>query len=303
MYKCSECGKTFDKKPDYCDCGNDEFINDTPTVKEEKTNIVKKEVENTWFKDNLPSLCFLFVCIILSVVILLVKVNVPEKTVQHQQEKKETISKKVNWELFEDNQIKQTTPKNTVQQPVQPVVQQPVQKHVQNTVKNIQPKQVKKETKEIKQNKQTTQKTQAKTQVTQKSQPVQKPQTTQKTQQTQPVQKTTQSQTNVQQIPKVDTQKILNNYKNSVAKSFYAKINFGNVIGSGSCEVTFKVDSNGNVYNKSFSKLSSNTTLNDAVFNGVNIVSRVQTPPSEYKGETLRMQVGFNNGNYYIRVY
>ena len=25
MYKCSECGKTFSQKPDYCDCGNDTF--------------------------------------------------------------------------------------------------------------------------------------------------------------------------------------------------------------------------------------------------------------------------------------
>lgn len=286
MYKCLECGKTFDKKPDYCDCGNDEFINDGTTVKEEK-NIVKK-TENTWFKDNLPSLCFLLVCIILSGIILLVKVTVPEKTVQNLQEKKETISKKVNWELFEDNQVKQTTLKNTPQQPVQPVVQKPVQKPIQKVVqtpaKPVQQKQVKKETKQTQPVKQKTQ----------------KQQTTQKTQTSKKTQKSTTE--NVYQSQKVDTQKILNNYKNSVAKTFYSKINFANVIGNGTCEVTFRIDSNGNVLKKSFSRLSSNTTLNDAVFNGVNIVSRVQTPPSEYKGETMRLQVGINAGNYYIKI-
>ena len=26
MYKCTECGMEYEVKPDYCDCGNDEFI-------------------------------------------------------------------------------------------------------------------------------------------------------------------------------------------------------------------------------------------------------------------------------------
>ena len=26
MYKCTECGLEFENKPDYCDCGNDEFV-------------------------------------------------------------------------------------------------------------------------------------------------------------------------------------------------------------------------------------------------------------------------------------
>ena len=25
MYKCKECGAEYKEKPDYCDCGNDEF--------------------------------------------------------------------------------------------------------------------------------------------------------------------------------------------------------------------------------------------------------------------------------------
>lgn len=35
MYKCTECGMEFEIKPDYCDCGNDEFVL-TVTAKEEK---------------------------------------------------------------------------------------------------------------------------------------------------------------------------------------------------------------------------------------------------------------------------
>lgn len=36
MYKCKECGAEYEEKPDYCDCGNDEFIELSP-VKEEQT--------------------------------------------------------------------------------------------------------------------------------------------------------------------------------------------------------------------------------------------------------------------------
>ena len=53
MYKCKECGAEYEEKPDYCDCGNDEFeitgintesaVNTKDTVNEIKPDIISQE--------------------------------------------------------------------------------------------------------------------------------------------------------------------------------------------------------------------------------------------------------------------
>lgn len=43
MYKCTECGLEFEIKPDYCDCGNDEFV--LTVTEEEKTPEPAKNIE------------------------------------------------------------------------------------------------------------------------------------------------------------------------------------------------------------------------------------------------------------------
>ncbi len=89
MYKCTDCGKEYETKPQYCDCGNitfEEII--TPSAKEtesginekreEKENIKnikpvprkRKEVKNQE-KIDMPSLTIFIFCIILSVLSLI----------------------------------------------------------------------------------------------------------------------------------------------------------------------------------------------------------------------------------------
>lgn len=39
MYKCTECGLEFENKPEYCDCGNDEFVLTVSEIQNEKESV------------------------------------------------------------------------------------------------------------------------------------------------------------------------------------------------------------------------------------------------------------------------
>ena len=65
MYKCSDCGAEYKTKPDYCDCGNDSFIE----IKEEKKEFKLKPV-------NVDSSIWVLVgCLILSLLVLIFFAN------------------------------------------------------------------------------------------------------------------------------------------------------------------------------------------------------------------------------------
>ena len=78
MYKCSECGKTFNQKPDYCDCGNDTFEiiaeNNPPKA---APSYIRSAQQNTVSKSSVQgsidkkSVLILALCIILSIISLL----------------------------------------------------------------------------------------------------------------------------------------------------------------------------------------------------------------------------------------
>jgi len=92
----------------------------------------------------------------------------------------------------------------------------------------------------------------------------------------------------------------VNNYKASLRNTIGKKINFANVVGDGSCAVSFTVDSNGKLTNRKFSKQSSNITLNDAVYSAMMSTPTFKAPPEGYKGETMTINVKFYNGNFEI---
>ena len=78
------------------------------------------------------------------------------------------------------------------------------------------------------------------------------------------------------------------------------KINFANVVGDGSCSITFTINSSGKLTNRKFSQQSSNITLNDAVYNAMLATSSYNPPPEGYKNETLTFYVKIYNGNFEI---
>ncbi len=89
-------------------------------------------------------------------------------------------------------------------------------------------------------------------------------------------------------------------YKSNLRNSIGRKIDFTKVIGDGECALSFKVNSNGRLTSKAFTKQSSNITLNDAAFNALNTMTSFNPPPEGYNGETLRLNIKFYNGNFEI---
>lgn len=90
------------------------------------------------------------------------------------------------------------------------------------------------------------------------------------------------------------------NYKASLRNNIGKKINFANVIGDGSCAITFKVDSSGKLINRNFATKSSNITLNDAVYSAMMSTPSYNPPPEGYKSETMTLKVKMYDGNYEI---
>ena len=90
------------------------------------------------------------------------------------------------------------------------------------------------------------------------------------------------------------------NYKIALRNKIASNINFGRIVGDGSCTISFKISSSGTLTNRQFAKLSSNDSLNDAVYNGVMQTPAYNPPPSGYKNETLRLTVKMYGGNFEV---
>lgn len=119
---------------------------------------------------------------------------------------------------------------------------------------------------------------------------------------------TVQPQTTVTQAaPKVQQGKSaaelkqeLTTYKASLRNNIGKKINFANIVGDGSCAITFTINSSGKLTNRKFSQQSTNITLNDAVYNAMMSTPSYNPPPEGYRNETLTFYVKIYNGNYEI---
>ena len=92
----------------------------------------------------------------------------------------------------------------------------------------------------------------------------------------------------------------LANYKINLRNEIGKKIDFTRVIGDGDCIISFKIDLSGKLINRTFTKQSSNITLNNAVYNAMMATPSYNPPPSSYKNETYRLYVKFTSGNFAI---
>ena len=112
-----------------------------------------------------------------------------------------------------------------------------------------------------------------------------------------------QGSTTLRPKTQIDTQalkKELNNYKIGLRNTIGRKIDFAKVIGDGECTVSFKVASNGKLTNRTFTKQSSNITLNDAVYSAIMDTPSYNPPPTGYKNEAMSLHIKFYNGNFDI---
>ena len=234
---------------------------------------------------------------------LIAKVVEPQiikpKEVETKPQNQQPKTTKVELKYFPNvNNTKNTQPKKTnTTVSTKPKQTQPQKQSQQQTQQQTKPKttQTKTTTQTAQvqkpvQNQQTAK--QSNIQVQTKTQPVQNQQTVAKTQ-TAPVQNTQTVNTQV-------SKKELTTYKANLRNTIGKKIDFANVVGDGSCTVSFKIDSNGKLINRSFSKQSSNTTLNDAVYKAVMQTPSYNPPPAAYNGETMSLKTSFYNGNFEV---
>ena len=340
MYKCSECGKTFSQKPDYCDCGNDTFEimpdNNPPKAApsyiryEQQNPASKSSVQGSIDKKSVLILAF---CIILSIFSLLF-INIGSDEDKSTSENKPASNKIANKnipsidEIWIESKIKKTgntvankqetqsipivsdvintynNVKNQISAPVQKsnVYNQKASTPVYNTYK---PSSTVKKTSSANKAaapkktvaKTTTSNTNVKTNTTNKSNAT-------AAKQSSSVTKKVSAKPSAQ--PAVNTaamQKEYQNYKIGLRNKIASNINFVNVVGDGSCVVSFKIDSSGNLVNRAFSQQSINDSLNDAVYSAMMNTPSYKTPPAAYKNQTLKLSVKMSGGNFEVNLY
>ena len=337
MYKCTECGTEFDKKPDFCDCGNDTFEEIKPVVIEEpkpqtpkEKTVVPQNKERPVEKKprDILSWAIFATCLMLSLIIIFFVGNPKEKIVEEVQKEQAVIANIPSIEKFWNNStvgvksddvevqpeekpkpIQQFVQKVVAQTPKTPVSTQKPAAQKQKTQTNTQTtKPVQKPATQTNTSNQT--KTTQPAAVNTTSKP-QIPQNTlkevnnqqaakpvQNTQQVKPAQTTTPVQTS--QVNTAAQKQELANYKISLRNTIGRKIDFTKVVGDGDCIVSFKVNSSGQLINRSFTKQSSNITLNDAVYQAMMSTPSFTKPPEIYNNETFSLNITFKNGNFAI---
>ena len=332
MYKCTECGSEYQIKPDFCDCGNDCF---TIVQQEKKEYKIEKQAEHpdlvqrTEPQSNFAvnsdnkrmvlkpsidpvSLIIFIVCLILSVLVILFAWNPKEQGTSELKTEQQMLPQKIP---NIDKLWNSTPPVSNVSTVNEDVKSKETIKAPENIIKvKVAPQQIQKKAAQQKKTTQTKVNQNITTNQIKKTnqvQPVKAP-TVQQAQ----VQKTNMNETEPKQTTVVsqDQEKIrqeqarksaeakqeLNNYKISLRNTIGRKIDFTKVIGDGSCTVSFKINESGRLVSRSFTKQSTNITLNDAVYSAVMSTPVYNPPPSGYNNETLNLNIKFYNGNFEI---
>lgn len=291
----------------------EEKIEKTPKKeKRQEPLIVFERPDLPQIKIEPISLTIFLICLILSFVIVFFVGN-PDPNAQAKKEvEQQTINKNIpNIDKLWDNtkptaqqvaetQVVEETPAESVveQEPVQ--VENPVQKIIApqktQTPKKVQTKNnsavtlpMPKGSKPV--NVGTTQ---------QKS----KPTTTAKPQQTSKTSTTTQKQ-KAQSTAKTSTATSANPqemayYKVALRNKIASKIDFTNILGDGTCVVSFKVSSSGQLTNRAFAKQSDNGMLNDEVYQAIMSTPTFKAPPTGYNGATMRLTVRMYGGQFEV---
>lgn len=284
MFRCKECGCEFDIKPEYCDCGNNTFDEITSA-----SNVQVPDVR------QILSVVIFVLCLILAIIPWTiypkVKIEKPEPNIESNirsaleipdieklwvesrpKSSGDTSAQVVKKEAQKTLNPKAQPIKQSVAKPVQKTSQKPVKPTASSIIKNTNqkvtaqkpPKVVEKVSQQVMKQTQTT-----------------KPQS-------------------VAVNPKPVDMTPLINYKNDLRIALLSKLNVPNIQGVGDCAVSFSINSDGKLLNRSFVYKSSNKSVNDEVYYMLMRLAYFKKPPSIYKGETLKLKFYFNNGYYEI---
>lgn len=284
MFRCKECGYEFDIKPEYCDCGNNTF-DEIISVQNSKNPDIRQII----------SVVIFVLCLILAIIPWTIKSDIkqekqvlPDKGVTSSvpaipdieklwEDPRPKISGDTSAQVVKKEAQKVSKP---VVQPIKQPVAKPVQKTPPNPVKPVPLSKIKNANQKV-----TAQKP---------------PKVVEKVSQ----QVMSQTQSAKPQKAAVKTAPVdmtpLINYKNDLRIALLSKLNVPNIQGVGDCAVSFSVNSDGKLLNRSFVYKSSNKSVNDEVYYMLMRLPYFKKPPSIYKGETLKLKFYFNNGYYEI---
>lgn len=301
MYICTECGLQYKNKPQYCDCGNDEFREQV---------VLKTSFDWKHFFERMGinpySLLFLLVCIILSFVILFCveskleidsaktptnvtkpKTNIPDIDTLWI----ESMSKVDNIQVVEKQIVKQQKQESKTVKTV--LAKNNTKNKISNNNNQTQKQNIRKNTK-------TNPAKITKTTVSASTDVVTKKNNTPNS--------TTQTKSNsVTIVPKTVTNQDakknnqeLYNYKIQLRQALFSKLSVALIQGSGECGIEFAIDSTGKLINRNFTYQSDNKTVNDEVYKMLMRLPKYYPPPAAYNGEKIKMVFSFDNGSYSI---
>ena len=211
MYKCSECGTEYEIKPDYCECGNDTFVeitkvNNSSKIQPAHQTVNKKEIKSEKLVIDWIPLTVLMISIILSLFILFFVGNSQNNDVNSDKKTEQnlTILEIPNIDTFwDDAPVKVTEPlKENTEEPEAPIVK---------TIEDIKQIFTPKVTQPTQKPKTEVQKTAPKITV--------KPQATKTTPKQQPVKQTTAPVVNTIQTSSQDITNLTNRVKNNISYS------------------------------------------------------------------------------------
>jgi len=287
MYICKECGQQYKIKPEYCDCGNDEF-QEPETI---KTVAPKKLV-----KAGVSPFAILFfvICVVLSLIILFgfnpKNQNNEIKTPKVIQTKSEIPAIDTLWvEPVPKGDITEVISKPTVKEKT-------IQQIKKVSTKKTTSVNVKPSKSNVTTNKNTTAKTAKKNTTPNKTQ--------ENNPQTAPKITTNSATTTVKKTVTNDSAKKNNqelyNYKIQLRQALFSKLSVVSIQGSGQCGIEFSIDSTGKLINRRFTYQSENKTVNDEVYKMLMRLPKYYPPPLGYNGEKIKMVFSFDYGNYSI---
>lgn len=293
MYKCTECGQIYQTKPDYCDCGNNDFLE----IKEQKhaeyvqENIPQK-ARIPFEKSDIISWSIFAVCVVLALLIWIFAWNEqPEpktkQTPSSSVQKTEIPDIDTIWNDELPSPVEQKKNEEPVNQ--EPAEQEPqVIKIIKNVIVQPQETPAPSTKKEEKQEVKTT-----------KNRP-QKPEKAKTPEQVKNTKQTAKAPVPKQTSAQKAADEEIKNYKVALRSALFSNLKVTSVKGEGRCEVSFALDSTGKLINRNFSKLSDNKSMNDAVYYMFMSLPQYYPPPKSYKGEQFTMTFYINDGYYEI---
>ena len=301
MFECTDCKKIYKEKPNYCDCGNNIFINCAEInnqKKSEKKEKIKKSFSEQYPQitnfinslDILSVLIFMF-CIVLSILSLIfIQPKENQQTIVNTQNTKKEVSMPTIENLWTDKKI--TTQSQIINNEQSKKKQTNITQKEKTKIIKTKKEEIKtpKETKVIVNNTKKENKESKQTQSLEQNKHQEVIQNTISQQEHKITNEKTQAK----------NAEHWNNYKVALRQTLFANLTITSIVGSGDCIIEFAIAKDGKLIQRAFSKQSPNETVNKAVYNMMMKVPYYYAPPNGYNGEKIKLHFEFNNGAYSI---